>query len=107
MSLALVEEIKGEERPVYFVSRIFKGAEIRYQKIEKLSLAVVTTARRLRHYFQSHKIIVKTDHPIKHVLKKPNLARRMVVWAVELSEYDITFVPRDNIKLQILADFIL
>ncbi|GAU47407.1 hypothetical protein TSUD_403880 [Trifolium subterraneum] len=87
--------------------KIFRGAEIRYQKIEKLSLAVVTTARRLRHYFQSHKIIVKTDHPIKHVLKKPNLARRMVVWAVELSEYDITFVPRGNIKSQILADFIL
>ncbi|GAU23955.1 hypothetical protein TSUD_183540 [Trifolium subterraneum] len=63
--------------------------------------------RRLRHYFQSHKIIVKTDHPIKHVLKKPDLAGRMVAWAVELSEYDITFVPTGNIKSQILADFIL
>ncbi|GAU29723.1 hypothetical protein TSUD_264590 [Trifolium subterraneum] len=107
MSSALVQDIKGKEKPVYFVSRIFRGAEIRYQKIEKLSLAVVTTARRLRHYFQSHKIVVKTDHPIKHVLKKPDLAGRMVAWAVELSEYDITFVPRDNIKSQILADFIL
>ncbi|GAU10592.1 hypothetical protein TSUD_418170 [Trifolium subterraneum] len=107
MSSALVQDVKGEERPVYFVSRIFKGAEIRYQKIEKLSLAVVTTARRLRHYFQSHKIVVKTDHPIKHVLKKPDLAGRMVAWAVELSEYDITFVPRGNIKSQLLADFIL
>ncbi|GAU35844.1 hypothetical protein TSUD_63330 [Trifolium subterraneum] len=107
MSSALVQDIKGEERPVYFVSRIFKGAEIRYQKIEKLSLAVVTTARRLRHYFQSHKIVVKTDHSIKHVLKKPDLAGRMVAWAVELSEYDITFVPRGNIKSQLLADFIL
>ncbi|GAU24437.1 hypothetical protein TSUD_364210 [Trifolium subterraneum] len=107
MCSALVQDIKGEERPVYFVSRIFRGSEIRYQKIEKLSLAVVTTARRLRHYFQSHKIVVKTDHPIKHVLKKPDLAGRMVAWAVELSEYDITFVPRGNIKPQILADFIL
>ncbi|MCH96604.1 gag-pol polyprotein, partial [Trifolium medium] len=31
----------------------------------------------------------------------------MVAWAVELSEYDIIFVPRGNIKSQILADFIL
>ncbi|MCI44775.1 hypothetical protein A2U01_0066014 [Trifolium medium] len=31
----------------------------------------------------------------------------MVAWAVELSEYDITFMPRGNIKSQILADFIL
>ncbi|GAU30847.1 hypothetical protein TSUD_365550 [Trifolium subterraneum] len=107
MSSALVQDIKGEERPVYFVSRIFREVEIRYQKIEKLSLAVVTTARRLRHYFQSHKIVVKIDHPIKHMLKKPDLAGRMVAWTVELSEYDITFVPRGNIKSQILADFIL
>ncbi|GAU40667.1 hypothetical protein TSUD_397790 [Trifolium subterraneum] len=107
MSSALVQDIKGEERPVYFVSTIFRGAEIRYKKIEKLSLAVITTARRLRHYFQSHKIVVKTDHPIKHVLKKPNLVGRMVAWAVELSEYDITFVPRGNIKSQILEDIIL
>jgi hypothetical protein len=30
------------------VSRTFKGAEAKYQKIEKLSLAVVITARKLR-----------------------------------------------------------
>ncbi|MCI30704.1 hypothetical protein A2U01_0051915, partial [Trifolium medium] len=94
MSSALVQEVDGEEKLVYFVSRIFRGAEIRYQKIEKLSLAVVITARRLRQYFQSYKITVKTDYPIKHVLKKLDLARRMVAWVAELSEYDITFLPR-------------
>ncbi|MCI30020.1 hypothetical protein A2U01_0051229, partial [Trifolium medium] len=64
MSSALVQEVEGEEKPMYFVSRVFQGAEVRYQKIEKLSLAVVVTARRLRQYFQSHKITVKTDYPI-------------------------------------------
>jgi hypothetical protein len=54
MSSALVQEIKGEEKPVYFVSKILKGAETRYQKIENLSLAVVNTTRRLRQYFQGH-----------------------------------------------------
>ncbi|GAU44606.1 hypothetical protein TSUD_240980 [Trifolium subterraneum] len=107
LSSSLVQEINGEEKPIYFVSRVFQGAEIRYQKIEKLALAVVITARRLRLYFQSHQIIVKTDHPIKHMLKKPDLAGRMVAWAIELSEYDISFVPRGNIKSQVLADFIL
>ena len=61
LSSALVQEIKGEEKPIYFVSRTFKGAEAKYQKIEKLSLAVIATARKLRQYFQSHKIVVKTD----------------------------------------------
>jgi hypothetical protein len=74
MGATLVQEIKGEEKPVYFVSKIFKGAETRYQKIEKLSLAVISTARRLRQYFQSHRIVVKTDYPIKQVLRKPDLA---------------------------------
>ncbi|MCI76918.1 hypothetical protein A2U01_0098188, partial [Trifolium medium] len=54
MSSALVQEVDGEEKPMYFVSRVFQGAEVRYQKIKKLSLAVVVTARRLRQYFQSH-----------------------------------------------------
>ncbi|WJX68109.1 hypothetical protein P8452_52511 [Trifolium repens] len=107
LSSALVQEIEGEERPVYFVSKIFKGAETRYQKIEKLSLAIICTARRLRQYFQSHQIIVKTDYPIKQVLKKPDLAGRMVAWSVELSEYDLTFTPRGSIKSQVLADFVL
>ncbi|MCH94258.1 gag-pol polyprotein, partial [Trifolium medium] len=36
-----------------------------------------------------------------------DLAGRMVAWAVELTEYDITYVPRGSIKSQALADFIL
>jgi hypothetical protein len=69
MSSTLVQEIEGEEKLVYFVSRTFRRVELRYQKIEKLSLAVVVTARRLRQYFQGHNIIVKTDYLIKKVLK--------------------------------------
>jgi hypothetical protein len=107
LSSAVVQETKGEEKPIYFVSRTFKGAEAKNQKIEKLSLAVVITARKLRQYIQSHKIVVKTDYPIKKVLRKPDLAGRMVAWAVELSEFNITFSPRGAIKSQILADFIL
>jgi hypothetical protein len=103
----LVQEIEGEERPVYFVSRTLRGAELRYQKLEKLSLAVVVTARRLRQYFQSHKVIVKADYPIKQVLKEPDLVGRMVAWSIELSEFDVTFSPRGSIKSQVLADFVL
>jgi hypothetical protein len=50
---------------------------------------------------------VKSDYPIKNVLKKPDLAGRMVAWFVELSELDITFSPRGAIKSQIIADFLL
>jgi hypothetical protein len=30
----------------------------------------------------------------------------MVAWSVELSEYDVQFVPRGRIKSQVLVDFI-
>jgi len=79
----------------------------RDQKIERLALAVVTTARKLCPYFQSHKIIIYTNYPIKQVLGKPDLAGRMVAWSVELSEYDIQFARRNNIKSQVLADFVV
>ncbi|MCI43522.1 gag-pol polyprotein, partial [Trifolium medium] len=31
----------------------------------------------------------------------------MVAWSVELSEFDIAYVPRGAIKSQVLADFVL
>ncbi|GAU49430.1 hypothetical protein TSUD_181770 [Trifolium subterraneum] len=66
LSLALVQEVEGDEKPIYFVSRTLRGAETRYQKIERLCLAVIITARKLRQYFQSHQVVVKTDYPIKN-----------------------------------------
>ncbi|KAK2373753.1 hypothetical protein QL285_074767 [Trifolium repens] len=44
LSSALVQEVDGEERPIYFVSRTLRGAELRYQKLENLSLVVIVTA---------------------------------------------------------------
>lgn len=92
---------------MYSVSKVLKGAELYYQKIERLVLALVVTARKLRHYFQGHSIIVRTSYPIRQILKKLNLAERMVTWAIELFEYAIEFVPRTSIKSQVLADFLV
>jgi len=92
---------------MYFVSKVFKGAELRYQKIERLALEIITTSRKLRHYFQSHKIIVKMNYPVKQVLSKLDLAGRMVSWSVDLTEYDLQYVPRSSIKSQVLDDFVM
>ncbi|XP_045796465.1 uncharacterized protein LOC123890806 [Trifolium pratense] len=106
-SSVLVQEEGKEQKPVYFTSKVLHGAELRYQKIEKVALALLSSARRLRPYFQSHTIIVRSDQPIRQVLQKPDLAGRMVTWSVELSEFDIIFEPRGAIKAQALADFIV
>ena len=64
------------------------------------------SARRLRHYFHSFTVVVMTDLPIQKVLQKPDVAGRMVRWAVELSEFDIQYEPRGSIKGQVYADFV-
>ena len=87
ISAALVQEIEGEQRPVYFTSKTLQEAETRYQIIEKVALALVITARRMRPYFQNREVIVRTDYPIARILSKPNLAGQMITWSIELSEY--------------------
>ena len=73
--------------------------------IEKVALALVHASRRLRQYFQSHEVIVRTDFPINKILQKPELAGRMIGWSVELSEFSIKYEPQGPIKSQCLADF--
>ena len=45
VNVALVREEDGSQRPIYFTSRAFRGAEERYPQMEKLAFALVTTAR--------------------------------------------------------------
>ena len=42
VSAALVRKEDRSQRPIYFISRAFRGAEERYPKMEKLALALVT-----------------------------------------------------------------
>nr|KYP42541.1 Retrovirus-related Pol polyprotein from transposon 297 family [Cajanus cajan] len=105
ISAVLVQE-RESQKPIYFVSRMLQDAERRYQLLEKMALGVVHTARRLQQYFHSHKIVVRTDCPIAKVLRKPELAGRMMAWPIELSEFDISFEPRGPIKSQYLVDFV-
>ncbi|XP_025692740.1 uncharacterized protein [Arachis hypogaea] len=106
ISSALVLETGKTQKPVYFVSKVLQPTEQRYPMVEQLALALITTSRRLRHYFQSHTIIVRTDQPLRQILAKPEVAGRLIKWSIELSEFDIQYQPRPALKSQILVDFI-
>ena len=73
VSAALVEErsIEGELKqvPIYFVSEALSGSKLLYSKIEKMAYAVVMASRKLRYYFQSHKIKVPTLFPLRDMFE--------------------------------------
>jgi len=106
ISSVLVYEEGLKQSPVYFTSKTLQPAEERYQVIEKLVLALVFSARRLRHYFRSHSMTVKTNYPLKQVLQRPKLVGRMTAWAVELSEFGLHYESRGPMKAQFLAEFL-
>ena len=89
VSAALVREEDGSQKPVYFISWAFRGAEVRYPQMVKLAFALVTAARKLKLYFLAHTIIFLTDLPLRRAMGSPEAARQMALWVVELSEFDI------------------
>ncbi|KAF8116125.1 hypothetical protein N665_0021s0016 [Sinapis alba] len=77
VSGVLIREERGEQKPIFYVSKTLLDADTRYQLMEKLALAVIIQSGRLAK------------------------------WAVELSEYDIVYRAKSCAKLQVLADFLV
>jgi hypothetical protein len=64
VSTVLVAEREEEgqaypvQRPMYYVIEVLANAKTRYSQPQKLLYALLITSRKLRHYFQAHKITV-------------------------------------------------
>ena len=106
VNAALVKEEDEVQKPVYFTSRALQGLEERYPSMKKLAFALVTAAHKLKPYFQAHTMIVLTNKPLRRVMSSPEATKRMALWAIELSEFDLQYHPRTAIKGQVIADFI-
>ncbi|CAL9005076.1 unnamed protein product [Prunus brigantina] len=57
---ALIRKEPGAQHPVFYTSKALLDAETRYPKMEKLIFSLVVSARKLRPYYQAHRIIVIT-----------------------------------------------
>jgi hypothetical protein len=94
------------QHPVYFIGEVMGPSKKKYPQVQKLLYAVLLTARKLRHYFDDHKVIVVTGFPIGDILHNKEAIERIAKWACELGAHDIEFRPRTTIKTQALVDFV-
>ena len=74
--------------------------------MQKLLYALLITSRKLRHYFESHKITVVTDFSLDNILHNKDATGCISKWAVDLGALNIDFTPRKAIKSQALANFV-
>jgi hypothetical protein len=77
VSGALVQEreiSKGSKElayqvPIYFVSEALANFKKYYSKMEKICYIVVMSARKLRHYFEAHRVKVLTNQSLNDIFK--------------------------------------
>jgi hypothetical protein len=58
------EEGKLKQILVYFASEALSGSKIFHFELEKIAYAVIMATRKLKHYFEGHRIRVITNQPL-------------------------------------------
>ncbi|XP_075489475.1 uncharacterized protein LOC142528317 [Primulina tabacum] len=101
-----IKEEGSDQKPIYYVSHALRGPELCYSEVEKIAMALVMTARKLRLYFMPHQIMVLTYSHLGRIMTHSEVSGRMIKWTVELGEYYIEYRPRVAIKAQALSIFL-
>jgi hypothetical protein len=110
VSVVLVEEWMEADTlkqfPIYYVSEALSCSKLFYSEMEKMAYAVEMAKMKLRHYFQSHNVLVPTAYPLRDMFENKESTGRIGKWATELAEHVINFISRSAIKSQVLANFV-
>ena len=92
---------------MYFISEVLSNSKTRYPQIQKLMYAVLIAKRKLRHYFESHPMMVVTSIPLGEVIQNQDATGRIMKWALKLMGQGILYASWTTIKYQVLANFVV
>ena len=76
-----VARVRTIQKPVYYVSEILHEAKTRYLETNKLIYAILIASRKLRHYFQAHRVVVVTSYSLRAILHNSNATGNIAKWA--------------------------
>jgi hypothetical protein len=55
--------------PIYFICEALADSKKYYSEMEKICYTVVMSARKLRHYFKAHKVMVLTNQLLNDIFR--------------------------------------
>ena len=88
------------EHIVAYASRKFNDTEVRWNIVEKEAHALAFGTKKFRHYLLGKQFLLRTDNRINTFIqsKREPTSRRLLNWALELSEFDykIQHIPSKN-----------
>ena len=70
VGVLVAQEVDGQERPIYYLSKLLKGPELKYPYNDKFWVALIYTVTKLKHYMVTQSDLVKL------LLQKPILSGR-------------------------------
>jgi hypothetical protein len=97
----------GREHVIYYISKSLSGPPLKYNNDEKLMLAVVLIAQKLRHYILLRVTkVVKNSSPMQYLLSR-QINGKKFGWIVILQEYDLEFSTPKRKKFLVLVKLIM
>lgn len=87
------DENSDDDRPIAFVSRKLRGAELNYTITEKECLAVIFAIEKFNQYIEGVKFDVITDHSaLIWLWGQKELKGRLARWVMRIQQYDFDVI---------------